>query len=127
MKSGSRRFAPILLAVASLSSPALAGGLPPEVCPAIDNPAPSGFRALRAFRDPVTGRLRPPTAEERQRLAPQGEAREKAARVPVIVTHANGTKSVELGGEFLMKAVVEKLPDGSTHVHCDAPAAAEKR
>jgi hypothetical protein len=126
MKGRSRRFAPILLAAVSLSSAALAAGPQPETCPAIDVPAPSAARGVRAFRDPATGRLRAPTADELRRLSQQGQAREKAARVPVIVTHADGTKSVELGDEFLMRVVAEKQPDGSTRLRCVAPSAGEK-
>jgi hypothetical protein len=127
MKTGSRRFAPILLAAASLSSAALAGGPPPETCPAIDDPTLPGAQSVRAFRDPATGRLRPPTAEELRRTSQQGQIRERAARVPVIVTRADGTKVADLGGEFLMQVVVEKQPDGSTRLRCVPPAAAGER
>lgn len=127
MKARSRRFAPILLVAASLSSAVEAGGPPPEICPAIDEPAPSAARGVRAFRDPATGQLRAPTADELRRLSQEGHVREKAARIPVIVTRADGTKIADLGGEFLMRVVAEKQPDGSTRLRCLPPAAAGEK
>jgi hypothetical protein len=71
--------------------------------------------------------LRPPTADELRRLSEQGQVREKAARVPVIVTRADGTKVADLGDEFLMRVVAEKQPDGSTRLRCLPPAAAGEK
>lgn len=91
---------------------------PPE-CPAIDVPAPASFR-VRAFVDPLTGRLREPTADELRRLAEERLAARSAAapRVFVIVEHPDGMKSVELGDAFLFDVKLETLADGSPKITC---------
>jgi hypothetical protein len=105
----------------------------PQACPAIDPPAflrpGSGGQAallpgLRAFRDPVTGELRKPTAEEAAALA-QAEAEAAPERQPVfeVVVHPDGMKSVDLQGAFTSAAVATRNPDGSITVRC-VPAGA---
>lgn len=98
---------------------------PAPECPAVDVPAPATFR-VRAFVDPVTGRLREPTADELRRLAEERLAARsaEAPRVFEIVQHPDGMKSVELGDAFLFDVKLETLPDGSPRIICVPRAAA---
>src|SRR5262249_22752509 len=77
---------------------------------------------LRAFRDPVTGKLRPPTREEAAAFA-RAEAEAAAERSVVfeVVLHPDGMKSVDLQGAFDVAAVAVRNPDGSVSARC-APA-----
>lgn len=77
-----------------------------------------------AFRDPVTGKLRQPTAEEAAALA----ARQKLltperALVFEIVTHPDGMKSVDLQGAFVAATVAVRNPDGTVTIRCGSAAA----
>lgn len=109
-----------MAALALLPLAALANE-PPPPCPAIDVPAPvSSAPRVRAFVDPVTGKLREPTADELRELA---EARWKsraaqAPRVFEVVTHPDGMKTVDLGDAFLMDVRIERLPDGTMQTTC---------
>lgn len=81
----------------------------------------------RAFRDPSTGKLREPTAEEARALARE-MARQKAAPVAFeVLVHPDGTKSVDLKGAFAMSLVARRRPDGSISYECLPAAAAERR
>ncbi len=103
----------------------------PDECPAVDVPATSapGAPALRAYIDPVTGKLREPTADELRELA-EARLKSRAARAPrvfEVVTHPDGMKSVDLGEAFLFDVRIENLPDGSMKTTCvphATPAAA---
>ena len=80
----------------------------------------------RAFRDPSTGKLREPTAEEARALS--REMTRKSA-VPVafeVLVHPDGTKSVDLQGAFAMSLVARRSPDGSITYECRPAAAAER-
>ena len=110
------RVAAVLAATCALSAVTLAEG--PATCPAIDPPA-AVMPAVRAFVDPATGAVRPPTPEERAALAARKSAERAAAlRNVKIVTHANGMKTAELGDAFLFDVVVEKRPDGTLGYRC---------
>lgn len=86
--------------------------------------APSA--GFRAFRDPSTGKLREPTAEEARALS-RDMARKSAAPVAFeILVHPDGTKSVDLKGAFSMSLVARRRPDGSISYECRPPAAAER-
>jgi len=77
-----------------------------------------GPQALRAVRDKTTGKLRAPTADEREAM----EATERAARqagglsepAPLrIQWHANGMRSAVLGADYLITLKGERSADGS--------------
>ena len=88
-----------------------------RICPADDRVA--GIAGLRAFIDPQTGQLRPPTAEEA--LALSAAARVEAAREIdglEAVLHADGMMSLDLKGQFLQNVVVRRAPDGSLSIGC---------
>jgi hypothetical protein len=102
---------------------------PKPECPAIDVPAPAA--AVRAFVDPATGKLRPPTADELRQIAEERlKARRAApARLFEVVTSPDGMQSVDLGDAFLFDVRLETQPDGSTRIECvphAAPAAKKK-
>ena len=94
----------------------------PSDCPPIDPPAllrAAPTPGLRAFRDPVTGQLRQPTAEEAAALARvQAEAAPERQPVFEVIVHPDGMRSVDLQGAFLSAAVATRNPDGSITVHC---------
>ncbi len=103
---------------------------------------PSGLVAPRLIvvRDPITGQLRAPTAEERRALL--GSARQSlAAAVPQtwVEEYPDGRKVAHLGPEFLQWSVVRRRADGTLVYECvpehrlpqalapaPAPAPAEK-
>ncbi len=118
------RFSCLVLAAAiPAASSALPGRAPAATCPAIDIPAPVA-RGVRAFIDPVTGKLRPATPEERRRITDAG--RDRSARTYEIVVLPDGTRIVELDDAFLMSVVATKKPDGTLSYRCRterAPAA----
>ncbi len=103
-----------LAACAAAGLPALPAPETPETCPAIDRPAAAPSLGIRAFIDPATGKLRPPTAEER-RLA--SAARERAGQTREVVL-PDGTRIVELDDAFLMSVVATKRPDGTFRYRC---------
>ena len=92
---------------------------PPEVCPAIDVPAPAAAR-VRVFVDSATGRRREPTADELRRLAEERLATKRAAPPPVfeVITYSDGMTSVDLGDAFLFDVRIARQPDGSTRLEC---------
>jgi len=96
---------------------------PASACPAVDAPATAAPR-VRAFIDPATGRLRPPTADELRRLAEERLAARQASppRVFVVVEHPDGMKSVDLGDAFLFDVKVETREDGRSEVVCVPPS-----
>lgn len=107
------RFA-VALAVAAfaMSSAAVAG-----------EPSPG----MRVFKDPVSGELRSPTAEEAAALesAAPGKALRRAPRglltgkvSPQSVTAPDGTVSQELDESSLSYTVMTRNPDGSTSMVC---------
>ncbi len=99
---------------------ARAGDEHPEICPAIDRPAPAVGARVRAFVDPATGRLREPTADELRALAEKRLQSRRAAAPPVfeVVTHPDGMQSVALGDAFLFDVRMEAAPDGTTRLVC---------
>src|SRR5262245_8179717 len=114
-----RRLAAVFLSGFALTFAALADHVPTSTCPPIDPPAAAkSARLLRVFRDPVTGKLRPPTREELERLREARGLERKAARVFPMVVLPDGTKLVKLGDEFLFSVVATREPDGSTGFQC---------
>lgn len=80
-------------------------------------PATSLQSGQRVFIDPRTRRVREAAPEEIQALLGPAESRgDEAGFTPVF--HADGTISVELGGEFLNFSVARVNPDGSLTQEC---------
>jgi hypothetical protein len=69
--------------------------------------------------DPATGRLRPPTAEERRALAAAMKQLVNRSTAGLRVrTHANGMQSVDLEGRFLSVATASTDADGKIRQSC---------
>ena len=69
--------------------------------------------------DRATGRLRPPTPEERKALAAGlKNMLNRSTEGLTEVQHANGAKSVNLQGRFQSIAVASVNPDGSVRERC---------
>jgi len=68
---------------------------------------------LRAFRDPETGQLRAPTAEEAAALTRLLASALAIPGTSPVVQHANGMLSVQLGEEYMNDVVVRRNPDGT--------------
>lgn len=108
-----------IVAAVALAIPQPAPSMNPE-CPAIDLPtatrpvAPAG---VRAFIDPVTGKLRRPTPEERQKLA-STVSRDRSGRAYEVRIEADGTRIVQLDETFMMSVVAVKNPDGTISYRC---------
>jgi hypothetical protein len=96
---------------------------PAAACPAVDAPSARAPR-VRAFIDPATGRLRPPTVDELRRIAEERLAARQASppRVFVVVEHPDGMKSVDLGDAFLFDVKVETREDGASRIVCVPPS-----
>ena len=118
MVSPTRRLAAVFVSAFALAFIARGDDAPTPACPAIDPPAAAAARPLRVFRDPVTGKLRPPTREERERLRETQALEPKTARVFTTVVRPDGTKVVDLGDAFLFSVVAKREPDGSTQFAC---------
>jgi hypothetical protein len=76
----------------------------------------TGASSLTVARDPVTGALRPLTAEEAHQLL--GGRRPLVAAEPQVVTLPNGTKMMHLGPDQAVYSVVRKNPDGTFTSAC---------
>lgn len=88
--------------------------------------------AQTVARDPVTGRLRAPTAEEAQALGKQQQsaqttralsARSAApthAASPLLRNHRGGASSVRVTEDFVSHVVVARDADGKLHQQCVA-------
>ena len=118
MVSPTRRLAAVFVSAFALAFIAEGDDAPTPTCPAIDPPAAAAARPLRVFRDPVTGKLRPPTSEELERLREAQALEPKTARVFTTVVRPDGTKVVDLGDAFLFSVVAKREPDGSTQFAC---------
>ena len=87
---------------------------------------------MRVFKDPETGKLRAPTAEEAAQLkakAPAGVAAKALVATPrigmvtgrvnpQIVVHRNGMKSAELDQHTRAYSVATRRADGSIDMDC---------
>ena len=135
MATPKSRFLRILCAV-GLAVAAAAVARPASVsemddCPAIDPPmvfVPSA--GVRVFIDPVTGKIRPPTPDERRKAAET--ARDRSAHAYPLVIRPDGTRDVELDDAFLMSVVGKVNKDGTVSYRCvtgktaAAPASTEE-
>lgn len=100
------------------------------------SPAASAGEAapgMRVVKDPVSGQLRAPTAEEAATLdnAGAGRAQRRAPRGlvtgklnPAAVKHADGTVEQELDESSLSYTVMTRNADGSTSMVCVTGTAA---
>ena len=89
-----------------------------ETCPAIDPPAAAPLGAgLRVFVDPVTGKIRPATPEERRKVTAV-LSRDRSSRIYEMRILRDGTRIVELDDAFLMNIVATVQPDGRVTYHC---------
>ena len=73
--------------------------------------------AARVFKDPTTGKVRAPDADEVRALElatpPQPPSH------PVTqTTYSDGSTSIELNEDYLNEVVVERAPDGTLKTHC---------
>jgi hypothetical protein len=106
--------------------------VPMALCPAIDEPAPTG--GLLAAVDPATGELRAPTAEEMRSLRPARSPLERrATKSSASVVLPGGGEGMALGEEFFNDVAVRIAPDGTIVYECarsgeatKAPAASPK-
>jgi len=105
----------VLAAFAAAAAPAVPGPEAPPACPAIDSPA-APAAGVRAFIDPATGKLRPPSAEEKRQLV--STARGRSSRTYEVVVRPDGTRLVELDDAFSMSVVATTGPDGALRYRC---------
>ena len=115
MRPAIRRTWLAFFALWAAAAPAFPGAPAPETCPAIDVPAVPA-PGVRAFVDPATGKLRPPTAEEKFRLA--AAVRNRSERIYEVVVRPDGTRVVELDDAFSMSVVATRRPDGTLQYRC---------
>jgi hypothetical protein len=115
----------LVVAGAVLLSLAALAGDGKDAAPATSKDAPAGSAAAKAApaiivaRDPVTGRLRAPTAEERRALMESARRSLALVAQPTFVeTYPDGSKHAHLGPEFFQWSVVRKNPDGTLTFDC---------
>jgi hypothetical protein len=118
MNSPMRRLAALCVSTFALAPLATADDATP-ICPAIDPPATAARPLMvRAFRDPVTGKLRPPTREELARLREAQALAPKEAPAFTTTVLPDGTTAVNLGDAFLFSVVATRQPDGTLRYEC---------
>jgi hypothetical protein len=86
---------------------------PPAAVPA--KKVATGASSLTVARDPVTGALRPLTAEEAHQLLGR---RPLVMAEPQVVTLPDGTKMMHLGPDQAVLSVARKNPDGTLTSAC---------
>jgi hypothetical protein len=124
------RFGPIALAAVFAASTAYARPVTVETaCPPIDPPIvfaapPAG--GVRVFIDPVTGKTRPATPEERRKVA-EATARDRSARTYEMEIRPDGTRIVPLDDAFRMNLVATVHPDGTITYGCAPGGAPAKK
>jgi hypothetical protein len=80
---------------------------------------------MTAFRDPDTGALREPTADEAAALASQSV---QAASVPEPIVSAQGIEGLRLGDDQMTFTVATRSADGTISVqHAAGKTAAERQ
>jgi hypothetical protein len=79
-----------------------------------------GQEGMVVVRDPQTGQMRAPTAQEMQALHPLPKAslRAQAPLSSLVVTKPNGSRALRLGERGLVYSVVRRAPDGSLAEQC---------
>ena len=111
--------------------PAATATAKPEAAKApAETPAETAGQAgMKAYIDPATGKLREPTAEDAAAAAAAAakSRQAQAARPePVVVQHASGMVSAELGEEYMEDVVVRKNADGTLAFQCVPRSRTEK-
>lgn len=112
----------ILATCAAAAVPALPGPDAPPACPAIDPPSAPAGGGVRAFIDPATGKLRPPTATQKRQIV--RPARDRASRTYEVVVRPDGSRLVVLDDTFLMSVVATTGVDGTVQYRCLSGSAA---
>jgi hypothetical protein len=122
----------LLVAAGAMAMPAAAAQpehAPAEAPPANDSrpaqtapdqdSAPAPAAGMLAFRDPVTGQLRPPTEAELEAIRPQLEAlfNQSSEGLQEIVLD-DGTVGVDLQGRFQTAVVAVVAEDGTVTTRC---------
>jgi hypothetical protein len=88
----------------------------------------AGQEGMVVVRDPLTGQLRAPTADELKELRARAPATTglAAPRPPATISRRDGARGVRLGEKSMVYEVVTRGPDGkltSECVHGDADQA----
>lgn len=85
----------------------------------------SGARGMTAFRDPDTGELREPTADEAAALANQSV---QAASEPEPIVSAQGFSGLKLGDDQMTFTVATRSTDGTVSIeHAAGKTEAERK
>jgi hypothetical protein len=90
----------------------------------------AGQEGMVVVRDPLTGQLRAPTADELKELRARAPATAglAAPRTPAPISRRDGSRGVRLGEKSMVYEVVTRGPDGkltSECVHGDASQAVD--
>lgn len=130
------RLAGVGIGIASLAaSPAFAQS---TAAPEVQVKAPAATAAnMMIVRDPVTGQLRAPTAEEAAALqqtpaaaaragrAASAQASPSAPNAPLTKSHSNGARGVRLTDEMATYSVATRRADGTLEIeHVEGKKAA---
>lgn len=128
MNGSSAGFALALLSAALVASPVAAAESPSATPPAKSTPMVG--EAVRMYRDPATGELRPATAEE---LAALQASRGNVKRQPLVVkSHGGRMVSAVVGDRALEELVAERDASGKLVIghrasgQAPAPASAKR-
>ena len=82
----------------------------------------AGQEGMVVVRDPQTGKMRPPTAEEMKALRaatpPNAAMTARPASPPVTMTRPNGARGVRVGESHLVYEVVTRGADGKLSSQC---------
>lgn len=91
------------------------------LAPAAAEPARAAPQRATVVKDPTTGKLRAPTAEEAAELAATpapSSARSARRAAPAEVQLPNGGVSLEVDDSLMMYSVARRNPDGSMTYQC---------
>jgi hypothetical protein len=82
--------------------------------------AAAGQEGMVVVRDPQTGKMRAPTAEELKELRAKAPATAgmAAPRTPAPVSRRDGSRGVRLGEKSMVYEVVTRGPDGKLTSEC---------
>ena len=80
----------------------------------------AGQEGMVVVRDPLTGQLRAPTADELKELRAKTPATAglAAPRTPATITRGDGSRGVRLGEKGMVYDVVTRGPDGKLTHEC---------
>lgn len=83
---------------------------------------PQAAESLTVVKDPVTGKLRAPTAEEVAALKAKANANKRTVRsapqAPKMIMNAEGFTGFRMTNESLSTSVAVRKPDGSVERQC---------